>query len=62
VFGDQERIAGEDDGDVVMPSGEGATFEVIQAEQATDLAGASPVGTAARTRARLARMRARASR
>src|SRR5262245_20115195 len=32
TFGDDERIAAEDDRDVVMPGGEAAAFEVVEAE------------------------------
>ena len=30
TFGDNERVAAEDDGDVVVPAREGAAFEVVE--------------------------------
>ncbi len=37
TFGDDERVAAEDDGDVMVPAGEGATLEVIETELAFQL-------------------------
>jgi hypothetical protein len=34
AFSDHEGVAAEDDGNVVMPAGEGAAFEVVEAEVA----------------------------
>jgi hypothetical protein len=38
AFGDDERVAAEDDGDVVMPADEGASLEVIEPELPLHLA------------------------
>jgi hypothetical protein len=37
TFGDDERVAAEDDGDVVVPALEGAALEVVESELALEL-------------------------
>ena len=36
AFGDDERVAAEDNGDVVMPAGKRASLEVVEAEFALE--------------------------
>src|ERR1044072_6278322 len=44
LFGSEEREAAEHDGDVVIPSGIGATFEVVESELAFEVF-VGPLGT-----------------
>ncbi len=37
LLGGHERVAGEDDGDVVVPAGEGAALEVVEPELALEV-------------------------
>ena len=37
TFGDDERVAAQDDGDVVMPTGEASALEVVEAELAFEV-------------------------
>ena len=37
TFGDDERVAAEDDRDVMVPAGEGSPFEVVEPQLALEL-------------------------